>query len=77
MYEMEKTVYFSDMQDVREFVNAADNCDFDIDVYYKRAVIDAKSILGMLAIGLKQRVIVRYGGKNEQFENVIQKYATA
>lgn len=77
MYENEKAIRFSDAQDVMEFVEAADGCDFDIDVYYKRAVIDAKSILGMLAIGSKNKLIIRYGGNNENFENVIDKFAIA
>ena len=33
-------------EEVQEFVNAASRCDFDIDVYYNRFLIDAKSILG-------------------------------
>lgn len=77
MYENEKVIRFSKTQDVEEFVNAADGCDFDIDVYYQRAVIDAKSILGMLCIGLKKDLTVRYGGMNEKFENVVDKFAIA
>lgn len=77
MYEKEKVIRFTKTQDVEEFVNAADRCDFEIDVFYQRAVIDAKSILGMLGIGLKKDLIIRYGGKNENFENVVDKFATA
>ena len=33
-------------EEVQEFVNAATKCDFDIDIYYNRFLIDAKSILG-------------------------------
>ena len=36
-------------EEVQEFVNAATKCDFDIDIYYNRFLIDAKSILGIHA----------------------------
>ena len=29
-------------EEVQEFVNAATRCDFDVDVYYNRFLIDAK-----------------------------------
>ena len=37
-------------EEVQEFVNAASRCDFDIDVYYNRFLIDAKSILDICTI---------------------------
>ncbi len=77
MYEKERVIQFAKMQDVEEFVDAADRCDFEIDVFYRRAVIDAKSILGMLGIGLKKELIVRYGGRNEHFENIVNKFQVA
>ena len=57
MHEKEKVVIFDEMQDIRDFVNAAEACDFDIDVYGNRAVVDAKSILGMLGFGLKRAFV--------------------
>ena len=39
-------------EEVQEFVNAATRCDFDVDVYYNRFLIDAKSILGVLSLDL-------------------------
>ena len=39
-------------EDVQEFVKAASKCDFDIDIYYNRFLIDAKSILGILSMDL-------------------------
>lgn len=77
MYEKEKVVVFDELQDIREFVSAAENCDFEIDVYYNRMVVDAKSILGMIGFGLKKALKVRYGGSDENFENVIDKFAVA
>ena len=76
MYENEKEIRFSDTDDIKEFVRAAGKCDLDIDVFYKRAVIDAESILGMLGIG-QNDVVVRYAGNNENFENIVDKFALA
>ena len=33
----------------KEFVKEAGKCDFDINVFYNRIVIDAKSLLGVLS----------------------------
>ena len=45
MYETVKVIRLSDMTDVKDFVRAAGDCDFDIDVKYNRTIIDAKSLL--------------------------------
>ena len=77
---VEKRIKLTELDDVKEFVRAASQCDFDIDVSdvsYNRVVIDAKSILGVLSLGLSKALTVKYGGNNLQFENVLSKYATA
>ena len=51
--------------------------DFDIDVKCDRTLIDAKSLLGMIGLGVKKNLQVCYGGKNENFENVVAKFAVA
>ena len=50
---------------------------FDIDVKCDRTFIDAKSLLGMIGLGVKKNLQVCYGGKNENFENVVAKFAVA
>ena len=77
MYETVKVIRLSDMKDVKDFVRAAGDCDFDIDVKYNRTIIDAKSLLGMIGLGLHNDLQVCYGGKNEEFENVVNKYSVA
>ncbi|MEY8356380.1 HPr family phosphocarrier protein [Lachnospiraceae bacterium 54-53] len=54
--------------EAKEFVAAAARCDFDVDVYYNRVIIDAKSILGVLSMDLTQVLTVEFNGKNEEFE---------
>ena len=71
MYETVKVIRLSDMDEVKDFVRAAGGCDFDIDVKCDRTFIDAKSLLGMIGLGVKKNLQVCYGGKNENFENVV------
>jgi hypothetical protein len=56
---------------VKDFVNAATKCDFDVDVYYNRYVVDAKSILGVFGLDLTQPLTVEYRGYNQGFESFL------
>lgn len=62
---------------VKEFVRVAEQCDFDIDVFYNRVIVDAKSILGVLSLDFTKTLTVEYAGKNPKFEHVLQKYCPA
>lgn len=75
MNMMERKIKLSDTEQVKEFVQAAGRCDFDIDASYNRAVIDAKSFLGMLYLGISKELTIRYGETDPCFENVVKKYA--
>ena len=77
MYETVKVIRLSDMKDVKDFVRAAGDCDFEIDVKYNQTVIDAKSLLVMIGLGLQKNLQVCYGGRNENFENLVDKFAVA
>jgi phosphotransferase system HPr-like phosphotransfer protein len=74
---MIKTIRLNELDEVKEFVKAAEDCDFDIDISYNRVIIDAKSLLGVLSLDLSQDLTVKYGGQNMQFENVLSKYESA
>lgn len=74
---VERKIRLSDTEEVKDFVRAAGKCDFDIDVIYSRAVIDAKSLLGMMYLGLSKELTIKYGGNNAGFEHTVQKYAVA
>ena len=60
------------IEDAKAFVAAAAKCDFDIDVFYNRVVIDAKSILGVLSLDLRKVLTVRYSGQNQEFEMFLE-----
>lgn len=73
----EKRIKLTELEEVKEFVKAAGDCDFDVDISYNRVIIDAKSMLGVLSLDLTRELTVKYGGENLQFENVLSKYASA
>ena len=61
--------------DAKEFVSVASKCDFDIDVFYNRVIIDAKSILGVLSLDLTRVLTVSYSGENQEFEEFLDEKA--
>lgn len=77
MMMSERKIRLSQMKEVKEFVSVAGKCDFDIDVYYNRITIDAKSIMGVLSLDLSQVLTVKYGGEDAQLEDALSKYAAA
>ena len=63
--------------EVNAFVEAASKCDFDVDISYNRFTVDAKSIVGVLGLDLKQTLTVSYNGYNSQFEKVLDRFVLA
>lgn len=65
----------SKVEDARELVSTASKCDFDIDVYYNRIVVDAKSILGVMSLDFSQPLTVEYRGQDSKWEKVLDRFA--
>jgi len=57
--------------EVKDFVRAAEKCDFDVDISYGHVVVDAKSILGILGLDLTRKLTVSFFGENEDFESYL------
>jgi phosphotransferase system HPr-like phosphotransfer protein len=74
---IEKKITLKATEEVQEFVKAASDCDFDINLHYERAIVDAKSFLGVLSLGLSKILTVSYGGNNGRFEQILNKYQVA
>lgn len=72
-----RQIKFQAADDVREFVNAASKCDFDIDIFYNRIIIDAKSILGIMSMDLTKVMTVKCYGEDKNFNKTIAKFAVA
>ncbi len=67
----QKRVMLPSIAAAKEFVQEASKCDFDINVFYNRVVIDAKSLLGVLSLDLTRVLTVEYNGENEEFEEYL------
>lgn len=64
----QRKIMLKTMEDAKKFVNASMKCDFDIDIFYNRVVIDAKSILGVMSLDMTQVLTVEYMGENDEYE---------
>lgn len=73
----EKKIRFQNSEDVERFVNAAGKCNFEIDILYDHIYIDAKSFLGVLGLGLRKDLTVKYFGEDAGFERALSNYAVA
>ena len=62
-------------EEVKEFVAAASKSSCDIDIFYNRYVVDAKSILGVLGLDLRKVLTVAVNGYDQYFEAYIGKFA--
>lgn len=67
----EKKIMLPSMAEAKRFVEEATRCDFDIDVFYNRVIIDAKSILGVLSLDLSRVLTVQLNGMNKEFEEYL------
>ncbi len=71
----EMKIKLATIDEAKKFVSAAMKCEFDIDVYYNRIVIDAKSILGVLSLDLTRQLTVRTYGEDPEFEKYLETLA--
>lgn len=71
----EKVIRLASVDEVKKFVSAALQCDFDVDVCYNRIIIDAKSILGVFSLDLRNNLTVRMHGDSSEFEALLDKLA--
>ena len=62
---------------VQHFVSVTSKCDFDIDIYYNRYVVDAKSFLGVYGLDFGKPLTVSYEGYNAQLEELLKEIAIA
>lgn len=71
-----RKIRLTQIEEVKEFVNAASGCDFDVDIFYNRVIVDAKSFLGVLCLDLTRELNVSCQGHNQDFENTLNKFAS-
>ena len=67
-----KTIKINDIEAAKKLVSAAVRCPFDIDIVSKGKIfIDAKSILGVLSLGIEEPLALKYEGYDENFESIV------
>ncbi len=64
-------------EEVKDFVNKASQCDFDIDIFYNHFIIDAKSILGVMGLDFNSTLTVKYASDNHEFESYVNTLCVA
>ena len=73
---LEKKIQLKAFSDVKEFVKAAEKCEYDVEVFYNRVVVDAKSILGVMSMDLTRPLTVKYHVEDQDcFEQTLNKFA--
>lgn len=74
MSEMKLT--FKTPDEIVEFVNTVSRYDFDIDVKRGRIIVDAKSLLGIMHLGLNSTLELQAHSDNcEDLQTELAKYA--
>ncbi len=73
---MERTIRLT-QNDVQRFVAITSKCDFDIDIFYNRYLVDAKSFLGVYGLNFSKPLTVSYEGYNEELERYLGEHAIA
>lgn len=63
--------------EVKDFVNEASKCDFDINISYNHYIVDAKSILGVMGLDFRSILTVQYTGHNDDFESFVNNLVVA
>ena len=67
----QKKIMLPSIAAAKKLVQEAEKCDFDINVFYNRIIIDAKSLLGVLSLDLTRVLTVEYNGEDEAFEEFL------
>jgi phosphotransferase system HPr-like phosphotransfer protein len=75
---MKFKIRLENTRDAEEFVNAATTCGGDVDLHSGVVYIDGKSLLGVLAMGLKKEMDVHVSAHAEaSLKNAVQKFVVA
>lgn len=74
---MERQIKLNAVEDAKELAKAAGKCNFDIDIFYNRVIIDAKSILGILSLDFTRVLTVKCYGEDQRFNRTLDKFAVA
>ena len=72
----EMKITFKNPDEVLEFVKTVSKYEFDMDIRKGRVVVDAKSLLGVMHLGLNNEMALQmYSDECEELQKKIAKYA--
>lgn len=75
---MKFKIRLENTQDAEEFVKAATKCGGDVDLHSGVVYIDGKSLLGVLAMGIKREMEVYVSEHTgDSFKNAVKKFVVA
>lgn len=72
---LEKKIHFQVVDDIAEFVRAAEKCEYEVAVISNTASLDAKSIIGVMSMDLSEGLTVQYRHEDRDIETVLDKFA--
>ncbi len=73
-----KTIVFKSMDDVVNFVKKVENYPYDMDMKRGKYIVDAKSLLGLLNLGLQRKIELKvYADNCEDLWTDIEQYVAA
>lgn len=72
---IEKSIKFTSINEIKEFVNLTMSQPFDIDLIAGRYVADAKSILSVFGLDLDREVTLGIHATEEEAKNFLSKIA--
>jgi len=71
-------IRLENVKDAEEFVKAASECGGDVDLHSGVVYIDGKSLLGVLAMGIKRDLNVSLNNPaDSSFRNAVRKFVVA
>ena len=64
---------FNTLEDIRKYLRALDSFNGDLDLQYESQIVDGKSLLGILSLGIGKLLNLKshYGNPDELMENWI------
>lgn len=77
MITSEMKLTFKDVNDIVDFVNRVEKFPYNMDMQQGQLVVDAKSLLGIMNLGLNQAVnLTVYSEECKELEREIKNYIT-
>ena len=64
-------VVLKTMQNARKLVSIVEPISCDVELCCGRYVVNAKSILGVLSLGIEEPLELKYEGYDENFESIV------